>query len=77
MEGELYNSAKVWETATPLAEGTIPSTEGAQTCIWVNEYEGCKVFGTTIGHHNETMSDPVYLDLVTRGLLWTVGKLDQ
>ena len=77
VEGELYNSAKVWETATPLAEGTIPSTEGAQTCIWVNEYEGCKVFGTTIGHHNETMSDPVYLDLVTRGLLWTVGKLDQ
>ena len=28
-----------------------------------------------MGHNNRTMSDPVYLDLVTRGLLWTVGKL--
>ena len=74
--GELYNSLKMWDTATPLATGTIPSTEGAQTCVWLNEYEGCKVFGTTIGHHNETMADPIYLDLVTRGLLWTVDQLD-
>ncbi len=81
-EGELYNTnskahpdAKIWRSATPLAEGKIPTTEAAQTCIWVNEYKGCKTFGTTIGHHNITMMDPVYLDLVTRGLLWTCGKL--
>jgi uncharacterized protein len=29
-----------------------------------------------MGHNNETMEDPFYLDLVTRGLLWTVGKLE-
>lgn len=75
VNGELYNSAKVWDTATPLAEGTIPTTEGPQVCIWVNEYKGCKTFGTTIGHHNETMLDPIYMDLLTRGFLWSAGKL--
>ena len=35
-----------------------------------------KVFCTTIGHNNETCNDPRYLDLVTRGLLWSVDKLD-
>ena len=32
---------------------------------------------TTIGHHNETMLEPTYLDLVTRGLLWAAGKLGE
>jgi type 1 glutamine amidotransferase len=36
-----------------------------------------RVFGTTIGHHNETMSQETYLDLVTRGLLWACRKLDK
>lgn len=82
VDGELYNTnpktnpdAKMWDSATLLAEGSQPKTAEPQTCIWLNEYEGSKVFATTIGHHNETMMDPVYLDLVTRGLLWTVGKL--
>jgi type 1 glutamine amidotransferase len=42
---------------------------------WTNTFGKAKVFVTTMGHNNRTMSDPVYLDLVTRGLLWTVGKL--
>lgn len=82
--GELYNTnpkthpdAKMWETATPLAEGTIPSTAEPQTCVWLNEYRGIRAFATTLGHHNETMSDPVYLDLVTRGMLWSIGRLGE
>ncbi|HEV2969538.1 MAG TPA: ThuA domain-containing protein [Pirellulales bacterium] len=44
---------------------------------WTNIYnEKTRVFATTIGHNNETVSDPRYLDLVTRGLLWAVDKLD-
>ena len=35
-----------------------------------------RVFSTTIGHNNDTVGDPRYLDLVTRGLLWAVNKLD-
>lgn len=72
-EGELYNVDKVWPTATVLADGD--NGDRKQACVWVNDFEGTRVFGTTVGHHNETMAEPVYLDLVTRGLLWTVGKL--
>ena len=45
--------------------------------VWTNTYnEKSKVFATTLGHNNATVEDPRYLDLVTRGLLWSVGKLD-
>ncbi len=45
--------------------------------VWTNIYNGkAKVFGTTLGHNNDTCADSRYLDLVTRGLLWSVGKLD-
>ena len=44
---------------------------------WTNTYNGkTRVFGTTLGHNNATVADPRYLDLVTRGLLWAVDKLD-
>ncbi|HEX3998485.1 MAG TPA: ThuA domain-containing protein [Pirellulales bacterium] len=74
---ELYNNSigKPLDTAHPLATGAQGSNK--TVVIWTNEYNGkCKVFGTTIGHNNETCADPRYLDLVTRGLLWSVGKLD-
>ena len=75
-KGELYRIKKVWDTATPLAEGTSSPTE-KHICVWVNEYgdKKSRVFGTTIRHHNETMLEDTYLDLVTRGLLWASGKL--
>jgi type 1 glutamine amidotransferase len=44
---------------------------------WTNLYNGkTRVFATTVGHNNETVADPRYLDLITRGLLWSVDKLD-
>ena len=43
---------------------------------WTNTFGKAKVFVTTLGHTNRTMSDPAYLDLVTRGLLWTLDKLE-
>jgi type 1 glutamine amidotransferase len=44
---------------------------------WTNTYKGkTRVFATTLGHNNATVADARYLDLVTRGLLWSVGKLD-
>ncbi|MDX1968387.1 MAG: ThuA domain-containing protein [Planctomycetaceae bacterium] len=83
---ELYNNAagKLLETAQPLAQGQQlwKDEKGADktasaTCVWTNTYNGkTKVFATTLGHNNVTVTDPRYLDLVTRGLLWSVGKLD-
>ena len=37
-------------------------------------YGGTRVFSTTLGHNTATVGDDRYLELVTRGLLWAVGK---
>jgi type 1 glutamine amidotransferase len=74
---ELYNNAsgKLEPTAHALARGKQGRTE--PIVAWTNTYNAkTKVFGTTLGHNNETVADPRYLDLVTRGLLWSVDKLD-
>ena len=74
--GELYATKPV-ETCTPLAEGFKDGQEEKtkQVCIWVVDDEGTRIFGTSLGHHNETMLDEVWLDLLSRGLLWSVNKL--
>lgn len=77
-KGELYRIMAVGEQTVPLAEGIASPTE-KHLCVWVNQYgpNRSRVFGTTIGHHNETMSENTYLDLVTRGLLWAAGQLSE
>jgi type 1 glutamine amidotransferase len=83
---ELYNNftGKLLDTATPLARGKQTTydrrrrpTTSDSVVVWTNNYHGTtKVFATTLGHNNQTVSDPRYLDLVTRGLLWSCGKLN-
>jgi type 1 glutamine amidotransferase len=72
---ELYEIVKFWPNCEPLAKG-LGITNSENVCVWINTYHDARVFGTTIGHSNKTVSDPVYLDLVTRGLLWACHKLD-
>jgi hypothetical protein len=83
MNEELYNNVQVLPTAKALARGTqtVKHEEGAgketeSVVAWINDYQGTRVFSTTIGHNNATVADARYLDLVTRGLLWACGKLD-
>jgi type 1 glutamine amidotransferase len=71
---ELYNNIKVWQTVTPLAYGEQGNEH--KLVAWMNNYRGTRVFSTTLGHNNETVGDARYLDLVTRGLLWSVKKLE-
>lgn len=83
---ELYNNSagRLLETAQPLAAGTQRYKNKAgddvtaeAVCVWTNKYNGkTNVFATTLGHNNVTVGDDRYLDLVARGLLWSVGKLD-
>lgn len=73
---ELYKNDKLWENFVPLAQAYGEDTKKDHALIWVNTYGKGKVFGTTMGHANSTMEDPVFLDLVARGLLWACGKLD-
>jgi type 1 glutamine amidotransferase len=75
---ELYNNSenKLLGTASAVAQG---QQEGAKDAVvvWTNNYrEKTKVFATTLGHNNDTVGDARYLDLVTRGLLWSCDKLD-
>jgi hypothetical protein len=74
--GELYWIEKVWPSAHPLASAKNRELGNEEVCVWTNDFHGTKVFGTTLGHHNETVSSPQYLDLVTRGSLWACGKLN-
>jgi uncharacterized protein len=74
-QDELYKIEKIWPTATPLAKSYGEETKQDHVVIWVNTYGKGRSFVTTLGHTNETMKSDVYLDLVTRGLLWACGKL--
>ncbi len=74
--GELYFINKSYPTMTPLAESKSEKTGEMNTNIWVNAYgpNKTRVFATTIGHHNETMLQNQYMEMITRGLLWAAGK---
>ena len=75
-QGELYFIKTAYSTMTPLAESLSKKTKTMHTNIWVNAYgpNKTRVFGTSIGHHNETMLEPNYIEMITRGLLWAAGK---
>jgi len=75
--GELYEILEVYPGCTPLGQAFGSRTDKDHVCIWVNQYGKGRTFGTSLGHHNETMDNEVYLGLVTRGLLWACGKLDK
>ncbi len=75
-QGELYWIEKTWPTAHPLASAKNRERGTEEVCVWTNQYHDARVFGTTLGHHNETVGSHEYLDLVTRGALWARGKLN-
>ncbi len=72
---ELYNNVSLL-TAHPLAKGKQGDTE--TVVVWTNQYGAAKtrVWSTTLGHNNDTVADARYLDMVTRGLLWSCDKLN-
>ena len=87
---ELYNNVhgiegnfKTWPTAHALAEGKQDAGDkpgdNHTVVVWTNEFgpKKTKIFSTTLGHNNDTVADARYLDMVSRGLLWTCGKLDK
>ncbi|MGN6387052.1 MAG: ThuA domain-containing protein [Verrucomicrobiota bacterium] len=82
---ELYNNIHIFDSAHPLAKGkqTFKQKNGGEkstetVVVWTNLYgpKKTRVFSTTIGHNNETVSDPRYLDLVTRGVLWATDHIN-
>jgi type 1 glutamine amidotransferase len=75
-QGELYHIEKTWENCKPLASAHSHETKSDHVCIWTNTYGKGRVFGTTVGHYSTEMQDPIFLNYVTRGLLWSCDKLN-
>lgn len=75
-QGELYHVAEVYETTTPLATSKDTEQGKDHVSVWANDYQGTRVFGTTLGHHNEVFQAPEFMKMLTRGTLWAAGKLD-
>lgn len=71
---ELYVIDKVWPNAKALATAVSPDDQREYPLVWVNEYGGARVFGTTLGHGNDTWQDPVFQDLLVRGFKWALRK---
>jgi type 1 glutamine amidotransferase len=76
-QDELYKNEKLWPGLVPLAQAYGEETKKEHVVIWLNKYGKGRVFATTLGHGNATVQSDVYLDLVTRGLLWACDKLDE
>ena len=75
---ELYNNLKIFDTAKPIARGKQDTGKKVEDVViaWTNDFGKSRVFSTTLGHNNETVGDARYLDLVTRGMLWSCDKLN-
>lgn len=71
---ELYIIEKLWPTATALATSVSEKDGKAHPVIWENDFHGTRVFGTTYGHSDETFADSVFLELLSRGIVWAAGK---
>ena len=71
---ELYVIEKMWPNTTALATAISPEDKKEYALAWASEYNGTRVFGTTLGHGNETWMDPVFQDLLTRGVKWALKR---
>ncbi len=72
---ELYEIERTWPSMTPIAEAYSTETQKTSPVIWTNTHGKARVFVTSLGHNTETMATEAYLDLVARGVLWTVNRL--
>jgi uncharacterized protein len=73
--GELYKIEKVWPNCIPLAQAWGKDTSLEHTVIWLNTFGKARVFGTSLGHHNETMNTDEWLNVVSRGVLWATDHI--
>jgi type 1 glutamine amidotransferase len=72
---ELYIIEKLWPNAKALATSKSEADGKDYPVAWINQYGKARVFGTTYGHSDDTFRDPVFLDLVSKGLLWSAGRI--
>jgi type 1 glutamine amidotransferase len=74
---ELYIIEKVWPTTKALATSISEKSGKEQPVVWVSDYNGTRIFGTTFGHSDDTFRDPVFLNLLGRAFVWSAGRLEK
>ncbi len=72
---ELYIIEKVWPNTKVLATSVSEKDGKTYPVIWTNTYGKARVFGTTYGHSDATFNDKIYIDMISRGILWAAGNL--
>lgn len=72
---ELYVIEKIWPNASALLSSVSEKDGKTYPVAWTNKYGKARVFGTTLGHSDATFKDPVYVNMVARGILWAAGRL--
>jgi hypothetical protein len=71
---ELYVIDKVWPGAKALATAVSPEDGMTYPLVWTHDYRGTRVFGTTLGHGNETFHTNQFKELLTRGFRWALKR---
>lgn len=71
--GELYIIEKVWPNTKVLATVDSDETKKSEPVIWANELKGTKVFGISLGHHNETIEAEQWQQIVAEGWKWALN----
>jgi len=71
---ELYIIEKTGLHTRILATSVSERDGKTYPVIWTNKYGKARVFGTTFGHSDDTFRDPVFTDLLARGILWAAGR---
>lgn len=75
--GELYMVHTVLDGAKVLAygdNGPEHKPYEPQVLAWVREKDGLKLYGTTMGHHNETVKSDEFLDMAANGIRWLCNQ---
>ncbi|WP_207426717.1 ThuA domain-containing protein [Pedobacter sp. SYSU D00535] len=71
---ELYIIEKVWPATKVLATSVSERDKKEHPVIWTNKYGKARVFGTTFGHSDGMFSDPDFLTMLSRGIIWAAGR---
>lgn len=72
--GELYIIEQVWPTANVLAQVHSEQTGKDEPVIWTNRFQGVRTFGMSLEHHNETMRDGVWQQVLAAGWSWALAN---
>jgi type 1 glutamine amidotransferase len=71
---ELYVIEKFWPRSSAVATAVSPEDQKEYPLAWTSDYDGTRIFGTTLGHGNDTWNDPTFQDLLTRAFKWAMRR---